>query len=228
MIRLVSHTALPTLSPATLRRPMAIAAERPRAASPAISRCTSASRASISEVPLYFQTPGRKSGTPMKFPMPSMTRMLGSAGEVIEVVNMGTSRPTSVTANTARTRSACARSGSTCPPGSTERSQPSKPRSRSTFPSSSYSTFANCLEYRQTGGLVRGFEPPALYCACATARPVPTAAAARSCRLVRFISSSPPLRPAGKRPIRQPRIPTRSRTCDGARSPPVSPGRRTR
>jgi len=38
--------------------------------------------------------------------------MLGSPGEVIEVVNMGTSSPTSVMASTARTRSACACSGS--------------------------------------------------------------------------------------------------------------------
>ena len=37
MIRLVSHTAPPTLSPATLRRPIAIPAARPTDASPAIS-----------------------------------------------------------------------------------------------------------------------------------------------------------------------------------------------
>ena len=68
MIRLVSHTALPTLSPATLRRHIAIAEPRAIDASPAISPCTCASRASIPVAPLYFQMPGRKSGTPRKAP----------------------------------------------------------------------------------------------------------------------------------------------------------------
>ena len=82
----------------------------------------------------------------MKPAMLRIWRPLGSLPEVTEVEMMGTSNPTPLMASMPRIKSEPACSGGMWLPGTTARSQPSKPRSRSTMPTASYSTLMRCCE----------------------------------------------------------------------------------